>query len=619
MRILGISALFHDSAAALVVDGDVRAAAQQERFSRVKNDASFPLAAIESCLAVDGSSIDDVDHVAYFEKPHLKLERILANARACYPRGQRTFVAAMRRWAGVKAWTPSLVRQALVGLSPTGGRDLRWDGRTYFARHHASHAASAFFPSPFEDAAVLTVDGVGEWATASLAVGSLDDRGVPRLGFLEEIRYPNSLGLLYSAFTRYLGFEVNEGEYKMMGLAPYGEPRFASLIRDRFIALHGDGSFALDLGLFTFQTDEEMFGAAFEEVLGQPMRQPEAEITEFHMDVAASVQAVTEQAVEGLVRRAHERTGRRHLCLAGGVALNCVANGRILRSGPFDDVWVQPAAGDAGGALGAALLCWHHQLGGRRPRRGHGRQDGMHGARLGPAFDDDRCADALREAGLAYEKLDPPALVDSVADLLCQGHVVGWFQGRMEFGPRALGGRSILADPRSSEMQRVVNLRVKFRESFRPLAPSVLRERVEEWFELAGREGSILGGPGEGYDSPYMLLVAPVATGRRRQVLPGTEPAGLARIHVPRSEVPACTHVDGSARVQTVAADDDPLYHALLSAFAERTGVPVLLNTSFNVRGEPIVCTPEDAVGCFLATEIDALALGGLLARKPAR
>ncbi len=623
MRILGVSAFFHDAAACLVEDGDIVAAAQEERFSRVKNDASFPSQAIQACLESAGITIDQVDMVAFHEKPHLKFERILSNARDCHPQGFDAFAAAWSKWTQRKLWTPSVIRQRVVDLSPSEGRKMRWDGRVLFPRHHQSHAASAFFPSPFDSAAILTVDGVGEWATTSLAHGAVDARGVPRMRFLSEIRYPHSLGLLYSAFTRYLGFEVNEGEYKMMGLAPYGNPRYADLILDRLIKVHDDASFSLNLDLFTYQHSMEMFGKPFCDLFGMPMRAAESPILDAHMDIAASIQAVTEQVFLGLAHRVYELTGEKRLCLAGGVALNCVANGLVQRSGPFDDVWVQPAAGDAGGALGAALFAWHQVLGERRPTGagaggGAGRAH-MKAAMLGPAYGPDRCRQALDAAGVTYREVPEADLAEASAGMLSDGLILGWFQGRMEFGPRALGCRSILADPRSADMQRQLNLRVKFRESFRPLAPCVLRERVADWFDLQGRAGSILGSADGGYDSPYMLLVAPVAKERWVDVDPASEPAGTARIDVARSEIPSCTHVDHSARVQTVAADDNPLLHALISAFDRRTQVPVLVNTSFNVRGEPIVCTPEDAVRCFLSTRIDVLVLGNLVAEKSAQ
>jgi carbamoyltransferase len=617
VRILGLSAYFHDAAACVVEDGEIVAAAQEERFTRVKNDAGFPNQAITACLDAVGSDVDGVDLVAYYEKPHRKFERILATARDYYPEGRDAFGAAWSRWTHQKLWTPAHLRNRIAELSPSGGERMRWDGRVLYARHHQSHAASAYYPSPFDSAAIITVDGVGEWATASLASGRLDERGVPGITFFEEIRWPHSIGMLYSAFTRYLGFEVNEGEYKMMGLAPYGAPKHTQTLLDEVIHLRDDGSFALNLDYFAYHHDLEMFSPKLPELFGMPMRDPDEPLEQIHMDVAASVQEVTELVVAGLARRVHERTGERRVCMAGGVALNCVANGKLLREGPFDDIWVQPAAGDAGGAVGAALFAWHDVLGERRPRRPNPRRDGMHGSLLGPAYDEERCREAL-DAATGFEVTEVPddELVDHVADLLSSGNIVGWFQGRMEFGPRALGSRSILADPRSPTMQKELNLRVKFRESFRPLAPSVLRERVLDWFELDGRPGSELGAPGAGYDSPYMLLVAPVAKDKRTEVTPDQELVGTARIDVPRSEVPSVTHVDLSARVQTVSADDNPRYHALLGAFEQRTGVPVLVNTSFNVRGEPIVCTPEDAVRCFLATRIDVLVLGRLVATK---
>ena len=593
MLILGLSAWYHDSAAALLRDGEIVAAAQEERFSRVRHDARFPTCAVRYCLDEAGAGPDDLDSIVFYEKPFLKFERLLETWLATAPRGFRSFRTAMPVWIRQKLFHKRMLRQSLRQL---GARDV--DARLLFAEHHQSHAASAFFPSPFESAVVLTLDGVGEWATTSVSVGNGN-----RLEMRKELHFPHSLGLLYSAFTYYTGFKVNSGEYKVMGLAPYGEPRYVQRILDHLIDVKPDGSFWLDQRYFDYATGLTMTNARFAELFGGPPRDPEGPLTQREMDLAASVQAVTEEIVERLATSAARETGQRNLCLAGGVALNCVANGRLLRSGAFDGLWVQPAAGDAGGALGAAYAAWHLHHGGTG-RLGVGRRDAMHGALLGPAFDDDAIEQRLDAVGAVTERLDDAAVIALTADLLAAGQFVGWFQGRMEFGPRALGARSILADPRSPTVQRTLNLNVKYRESFRPFAPSVLREEVANWFELDG-------------DSPYMLLVADVAASRRiattaeRQAL-----SGFDRLNAPRSTIPAVTHVDDSARIQTVHADTHPRYHALLEAFRVRTGCPVLVNTSFNVRGEPIVCTPEDAFRCFMDTEIDLLVVGNIVARK---
>lgn len=594
MKILGISAYYHDAAACLVVDGRVVAAAQEERFTRRRHDPAFPRNAMDYCLARQGCRPDEIDHVVFYDKPFLKFERLLETYLAFAPRGFPSFLKSLPSWLKEKLFQKSLIARELAAA---WGKATNWEERLLFSEHHLSHAASAFFPSPFERAAVLTLDGVGEWTTTSLGVGDGN-----RLEIRKEIHFPHSLGLLYSAFTYYTGFKVNSGEYKLMGLAPYGEPRFAGLIRDRLIDLREDGSFALDMDYFDYCTGLTMTNGRFEDLFGGPPRQPEAPLTQRDMDLAASVQAVTEEAVLRLAREAARDTGARDLCLAGGVALNCVANGRLLREGPFDRVWVQPAAGDAGGALGAALGAYHLMLGGGRAP-GPGR-DGMQGAYLGPAYDQGEIERRLDAVGARYNVLAEGDLLDATAAALAGGQAAGWHQGRMEFGPRALGNRSILADPRSPTAQRHLNLKIKFRESFRPFAPSVLREDVADWFDFDA-------------DSPYMLFVAPVAEARR---LPRTAEQdglfGLDRLSVPRSTIPAVTHVDYSARIQTVHRDTNPRYHALLERFKALTGCPALVNTSFNIRGEPIVATPEDAFRCFMGTHLDLLVVGDCLLRK---
>jgi len=616
MHILGISAFFHDSAACLVRDGEIVAAAQEERFTRRRHDAAFPERAVRYCLQAGGIDFDAVDHVTFYEKPHLKLERILQVAADFAPEGFPAFETATQAWAQNKFWLPGSLKAALVALSPSGGKRARWDGRLIFPEHHQSHAASAFFPSPFSEAAVMTVDGVGEWATTTLAVGRQDARGVPGLEFLDEIRYPDSLGMLYSAFTYYLGFKVNSGEYKVMGLAPYGEPRHVRTILDHLLDLREDGSYRLNMEYFSFPHDAIMIRDRFATLFGQPPRASESRLEAAHFDIAASIQQVTELAVGRMAAQLHRRTGLPRLCLAGGVALNCVANGRLLREGPFSDVWIQPAAGDAGGALGAALHVWHEVLRQRKIPERHG-GDLMRGSYLGPEFTNAEIRAALERRGLPFQELADAPLLAAVADALNQEQVVGWFQGRMEFGPRALGARSILGDPRAASTQRVMNLKIKFRESFRPFAPSVLREHVAEWFELPGKADSLLGTPSTGYDSPYMLLVAPVRANHQRVMTPDENAlTGIAKLNVPRSTIPACTHVDYSARIHTVTAEAHPRFAGLLHAFQARTGVPLLVNTSFNVRGEPIVCAPDDAITCFLGTGLDALCLGNFLVNK---
>lgn len=587
MHILGISAFYHDSAAALVRDGEILAAAQEERFTRRKHDPNFPAHAVEYCLREAGIQARDLDAVVFYEKPLIKAERLLETFLAVAPSGIRSFLAAIPTWLHDKANIESVIRKGI-------GRSYR--GPVLFTEHHESHAASAFFPSPFEDAAILTVDGVGEWATTTIGEGQAN-----RVAIRQEVRFPHSLGLLYSAFTYYTGFKVNSGEYKVMGLAPYGEPRYADVIRDRLIAINEDGSYRLNMDYFDYCAGLTMTNERFHSLFGGPPRVPETNLTQREMDLAASVQAVTEEAMMKLVARAHALTGKRRLCMAGGVALNCVANGRILREGPFDDIWIQPAAGDAGGALGAALFAWYQVL--DRPRTPEP-GDSMQGALLGPEFSDADIAAFLRDVEAPAERLSDSDLVDRVARLIADEKVVGWFHGRMEFGPRALGSRSIIADARSPRMQAQVNLKIKFREGFRPFAPCVLRDHLPDYFEMD-------------CDSPYMLLVAPVTQERRIPMSESQERLwGIQKLNVPRSDIPAVTHVDYSARIQTVDRERHGLYHAMMERFYEITGCPVIVNTSFNVRGEPIVCTPADAYRCFMYTHLDALALGNYLLLK---
>lgn len=590
-HLLGISAFYHDSAAALLRDGLIVAAAQEERFTRRRNDESFPANAVGWCLREAGLTEGGLDAVVFYDKPILKFSRLLETYLATAPRGFGSFLRTLPSWLGGRLNLRATLREELPGL--------RRDCPLLFTRHHEAHAASAFLPSPFASAAILTVDGVGEYATTTLGRGQGN-----RFELLKEIHFPHSLGLLYSAFTAYCGFRVNSGEYKLMGLAPYGEPRFAGVIREHLLDLREDGSFWLDAGCFDFLTGSRMTGGRFHGLFGGPPRAPEEAITQRHCDLARSIQLVAEEVMLGLARHARRLTGEENLCLAGGVALNCVANGRLLREAGFRRLWIQPAAGDAGGALGAALAAWHRGHG----REPDGRRDAMRGALLGPAFTDAEIEAVLQREGAVFERLpDDAALVARTAALLAEGRVAGWVQGRMEFGPRALGCRSILGDPRSPTMQSVMNLKVKFRESFRPFAPAVLRDRVNECFDLAA-------------ESPYMLLVAPVNA--RLRLTPSGDEQGLDRVRQVRSTLPAVTHVDGSARIQTVDAADNPLFHALLEEFAALTGCPALVNTSFNVRGEPIVCTPDDAWRCFMNTGMDFLAMGHFLlerTRQPAR
>ncbi|MEB8386011.1 carbamoyltransferase [Rhodobacteraceae bacterium KMM 6894] len=590
--ILGISALYHDSAAALLRDGEIVAAAQEERFTRRKHDPRFPEHAIAYVLQEAGVSFDQVDNVVFYDKPLLKFERLLETYLSNAPRGFSSFRLAMPVWLREKLFLKDFLlkefRKLHKGFSPD---------QLQFSEHHYSHAASAYYPSPFDEAVVLTLDGVGEWATTSVAIG----RG-NKLTIEKEMHFPHSLGLLYSAFTYYTGFKVNSGEYKVMGLAPYGEPKYHDLILEKVVDLKEDGSFHLNQTYFNYMAGLTMTNDRFAELFGHPVRKPETEdLTQFHMDMAASIQSVTEEAVLRLARSLAREYNIPNLCLAGGVALNCVANGKILRDGAFENIWIQPASGDAGGALGAAQAMWHHEMDKPRvPQKG----DAMKGAYLGPSYDLRQTEEALQKCGAVYQVLEYDAMINATADCLAGEGAVGWFQGRMEFGPRALGGRSILGDPRSETTQKLLNLKVKFRESFRPFAPSVLAEHVSEWFEHEG-------------DSPYMLLVADVVEGKRVAMTDAQKALfGIDKLNVRRSEVPAITHVDYSARLQTVHHDTNPAYHDVISAFKARTGCPMVVNTSFNVRGEPIVCTPEDAFNCFMGTELDMLVIGNCVLKK---
>jgi len=586
MYILGISAYYHDSGACLVQDGRIVAAAQEERFTRKKHDFDFPRKAIEYCLKEAGISKKDLEIVAFYDKPFLKFERILETYLSFAPYGFLSFVKAIPMWIKQKLWIKDLI-----------ARELEFEGKILFPEHHESHAASAFFPSPFEEAAIMTLDGVGEWATASFGVGEGN-----HFELLAEIKFPHSLGLLYTAFTYYAGFRVNSGEYKLMGLAPYGKPVYKDLILKELIDLKEDGSFRLNLDYFDYCAGLRMINRKFEKLFGAPPRKPEAKLTQFYMDIASSIQAVTEEVMLAIARHVYRETGKKNLCLAGGVALNCVGNGRILREGPFEKLWIQPAAGDAGGALGAALLVWYQYL--AKEREVHGERDAQRGSYLGPEFKDAEIETYLKAGDITYVELSEEELAEKIADLINQEKVIGWFQGRMEFGPRALGARSILGDARSPKMQETMNLKIKFRESFRPFAPSVLREKVSDYFEMSS-------------ESPYMLLVAPVKEECRVKTDKDSgELSGFERLNIVRSTIPAVTHVDYSARVQTVSAEDNPRYHALLKKFDEKHGSAVMINTSFNVRGEPIVCTPEDAYRCFMRTNMDYLIMGRFLVEK---
>jgi len=587
--VLGISAFYHDSAACLLRDGEIVAAVSEERLTRKKGDPDFPRRAVDYCLGVAGIDVSDVSAVGFYDKPLLKFERILETYLGVVPRGFRSFLMAGPLWIKDKLYIDKQLKTA-----------LGYKGEILYSEHHESHAASAFFPSPFAEAAILTMDGVGEWATASIGAGRGND-----IEILEELHWPDSIGLLYSAFTYYTGFKVNSGEYKVMGLAPYGEPKYVDLILRELMDLREDGSFRLNQKYFNYLTGLTMTNGNFNELFGGPPRMPESLLTQKEMDLARSVQEVCEEIMLRMARTAHKKTGAENLCMAGGVALNCVGNGRLLREGPFKNLWIQPAAGDAGGALGVAQLIHYRHLGNARvvvPGR-----DSMKGAYLGPAFTVDEIEAFLTATGAAYRRLEEPTLLDSVAQLLAEEKIVGWFDGRMEFGPRALGARSILGDPRSPRMQAQMNIKIKFREGFRPFAPSVLRERVADYFELDG-------------DSPYMLLVAPVQEHRRVPLTAAQhELWGIDKLNVPRSDIPAVTHIDYSARIQTVSRDTSPRYYDLIKAFERRTGCGVVVNTSFNVRGEPIVCTPGDAYRCFMRTNIDALVLGPFLLEKNAQ
>ena len=594
MYILGISAFYHDSAACILCDGEIVAAAQEERFTRKKHDSGFPHHAIQYCLKEAEITADQINSVVFYEKPFVKFERLLETYLAFAPKGFKSFAMAMPVWIKDKLFQKSaLIKKLKVTLD----EDVDWSKRLMFSEHHLSHAASAFYPSPFESAAILTLDGVGEWTTTSLAVGKDN-----KLKVLKEIHFPHSLGLLYSAFTYYTGFKVNSGEYKVMGLAPYGEPRYSELICEKLITIAEDGSFQLDMSYFDYATGLTMTNKKFHDLFGGPPRAAEAELTQREMDLAASIQKVTEYIVSRLAKNIARETGERNLCLAGGVALNCVANGILLRERIFDNIWIQPAAGDAGGALGAALSIWHLHY--NKKRKISVDRDSMKGAYLGPEYSNDEIETDLRACGAVFKKLTEKELIEQVASALANEKAIGWMQGRMEFGPRALGGRSIIADPRSPMMQKQLNLKVKYRESFRPFAPSVLREDVNDWFEHDA-------------DSPYMLLVANIQK-NKRLVMTAEEDTlfGIDKLNVPRSSIPAITHVDYSARIQTVHADTNRRYHAVISKFKEKTGCPLVVNTSFNVRGEPIICSTVDAFKCFMGTDLDLLAVGNYLLTK---
>ena len=585
MNILGISAFYHDSAACLVRDGEIVAAAQEERFTRKKHDASFPQNAVEFCLKEGGIRVADLDYVGFYDKPFVTFERLLETYLSIAPKGLGQFITAMPIWLKEKIWTRSNIRE-----------HLGYSGPVLFSEHHESHAASAFYPSPFQDAAILTMDGVGEWATSSIAAG----RG-NRIELIKELKFPHSLGLLYSAFTYYLGFKVNSGEYKVMGLAPYGEPKYAKTIRDHLIDLKEDGSFRMNMDYFGYLSGLTMTNKKFSDLFGGSPRKPETQLTQKEMDIAASLQEVTEEIMLRMSRHVRKLTGLKNLCLAGGVALNCVGNGKILKENIFDKLWVQPAAGDAGGALGVALCIWHQVLG--NPRQA-GDRDTMKGSYLGPRFSDESIRKFLESRRIPYKKMNEEDLARTVARHIKEGKVVGWFQGRMEFGPRALGGRSILGDARSAKMQSVMNLKIKYRESFRPFAPSVLEEKVSEWFEMST-------------ESPYMLLVAPVREDKRIEMSAEQKKLfGIDLLNVSRSQLPAITHVDYSARIQTVCRETNPRYYDLIKEFDKETGCPVIINTSFNVRGEPIVCRPEEAYLCFMRTEMDTLVLENYILDK---
>ena len=621
-KILGISAFYHDSAACLVVDGEIIAAAQEERFTRIKHDQNFPTHAVRYCLQEAGITADELDCVGFYDKPLLKFDRLLETYLDYAPAGFRSFLKSMPLWMKEKLWMPDLIRTEMAKANGVpdhraqkkAGKKFQW--QLLFGDHHESHAASAFYPSPFEEAAILTIDGVGEWATSSIGIGRGNE-----ITLLKELRFPDSLGLLYSAFTYYTGFKVNSGEYKVMGLAPYGEPKYVRLIKDNIAEVREDGSIRMNHDYFSYSQGLRMTNDAFNRLLNGRPRRPESKITQREMDLARSIQVITEDAMLKMSRFVHKETGMKQLCMAGGVALNCVANGRILREGPFEDIWIQPAAGDAGGAVGIAQAIWHRYLGRDRtsPEKAgtwsgtgvspvtHTQDaratslppyaDGMKGSFLGPRNTIEEIESFLRSKNLPYKNYSAEELPEVVAELLAAGKIIGLHQGRMEFGPRALGGRSIIGDPRSPSMQSVMNLKIKYRESFRPFAPSVLREHVDQWFDLKG-------------DSPYMLLVADVLAQHRRQITVEEEKLwGIDKLNVARSEIPAVTHVDYSARIQTVRRENNPLFYDVIDAFRRRTGCPMVVNTSFNVRGEPIVCTPQDSYRCFMRTEMDYLVL----------
>ena len=586
MNILGISAFYHDSAACLVVDGNIVAAAQEERFTRKKHDPDFPKNAAAYCLKSQGLTIKDVDFVAFYDKPLLKFERLLETYLATAPQGFTSYARAMPLWLKHKLWIPDTIKS-----------ELGYEGEVLFTEHHQSHAGSAFYPSPFQEAAILTIDGVGEWTTNSLGVGKGN-----KFSIIREIKFPHSMGLLYSAFTYFTGFKVNSGEYKVMGLAPYGEPKYAQKIYDNLLDLKEDGSYHLNLKYFNYMSGLSMTNEGFDVLFDGPRRKPESPLTQREMDLAASIQVVVEECMLRQARFLHKETGLDNLCMAGGVALNCVGNGKLLREGPFKNIWIQPAAGDAGGALGAALCTWYGYL--DKPRLTTETTDSQKQSLLGPEFSDEETLEKVAQFGAVYKRVSGEDLFKTTAELLSKEKVVGWFQGRMEFGPRALGARSIIGDPRSISMQATMNLKIKFRESFRPFAPAVMREHVSEYFEMD-------------CDSPYMLLVAPVAQGRRRKMSEEERTLfGIAKLNVPKSDLPAVTHVDYSARIQTVSSSQHPTFYKLLAAFNEKTGCPVLVNTSFNVRGEPIVCTPADAYACFMRTNMDALIVGNIVMLK---
>ena len=594
MKILGISAYYHDSAACIIEDGEIVAAAQEERFTRKKHDSSFPINAITYCLGEAKAAPKEIDFVVFYEKPFLKFERLLETYLAFAPKGFNSFATSMPIWLKDKLYQKVIITNELTKAM---GKDCGWSDKLMFSEHHLSHAASAFFPSPFNRAAVLTMDGVGEWTTTSLAVGRGNELSVHK-----EIHFPHSIGLLYSAMTYYTGFKVNSGEYKVMGLAPYGKPRYSNLIKDHLIDIKEDGSFALDMSYFNYCTGLTMTNEKFNHLFGGPPRKQESTLTQREMDLAASIQEVIEEVVLKLAKGIVKNTGEKNLCLAGGVALNCVANGKLVKAGIFDHIWIQPAAGDAGGALGAALGVYHIMLG--RPRKVINGRDAMKGSYLGPEFSQKDIEERLTKCGALFKTVSIGTVIDETAKALANGKAVGWMNGRMEFGPRALGARSILADPRSPTMQKQLNLKVKFRESFRPFAPSVLREDVSKWFDLD-------------IDSPYMLVVADVVPSKRRQMTTDESRLfGIDKLNVSRSNIPAVTHVDYSARVQTVHKETNPLYYAVIEKFKELTGCSVIVNTSFNIRGEPIVCTPEDAFQCFMGTELDMLVVGNCLLEK---